>query len=166
MHQLTLFSRMKEILEPLAIANNVTQARYTRLDHIGLTLGNLYRIYNTPSLEAPIRDRILGSLEKRWRAADQDVFILAMHLHPWIRGRCFAKMLSRSTLYNMADKVFRRVFEEEPDLSLLREFMDYCEGTGLYSDEGMRLAYWKQRHEDSVRQDLRFCALKFTMLCN
>jgi len=55
---------MKEILEPLAIANNVAQARYTRLDHIGFTLGNLYRIYNTPSLEAPIRDRVLNSLEK------------------------------------------------------------------------------------------------------
>lgn len=55
---------MKEILEPLAIANNVTQACYTRLDHIGLTLGNLYRIYSTPSLEAPIRNHILGSLEK------------------------------------------------------------------------------------------------------
>jgi hypothetical protein len=106
MQQLTLFSRIKEILEPLAIANNVTQARYTRLDHIGLALGNLYHIYNTPSLEAPIRDRILGSLEKRWRAVDQDVFVLAMHLHPWIRGRCFAKTLSRSTLYNMADNVF------------------------------------------------------------
>jgi hypothetical protein len=47
---------MKEILEPLAIANNVAQACYTRLDHVGLTLGNLYHIYNTPSLEAPIRD--------------------------------------------------------------------------------------------------------------
>jgi hypothetical protein len=106
MQQLTLFSRIKEILEPLAIANNVTQACYTRLDHIGLALGNLYHIYNTPSLEAPIHDCILGSLEKRWRAADQDVFILAMHLHPWIRGRCFTKTLSRLTLYNMADNVF------------------------------------------------------------
>ena len=169
MQQLILFSRIKEILEPLAITNNVTQARYTRLDHIGLALGNLYHIYNTPSLEAPIRNRILGSLKKRWCAADQDVFILAMHLHPWIRGRCFAKTLSRSTLYNMADNVFQRVFEEEPGLSLLWEFMDYCEGTGFYSDEGMRLAYWKQRHEDLVRQrrqDLKFCKPKFTMLCN
>jgi hypothetical protein len=108
MQQLTLFSRIKEILEPLAIINNVTQAHYTRLDHIGLALGNLYHIYNIPSLEAPIRNHILGSLEKRWHAADQDayVFILAMHLHPWIQGRCFAKTLSRSTLYNMADNVF------------------------------------------------------------
>ena len=85
-----------------------SSARYTRLDHVGFTLGNLYRIYNTPSLEAPIRDQVLNSLEKRWHAADQDVFILAMHLHPWIRGRCFTKTLSRSTLYNMVDNIFRQ----------------------------------------------------------
>lgn len=141
---------MKEILEPLAIANNVAQARYTHLDHVGLTLGNLYHIYNNPSLEAPIRDRVLGSLEKRWHAADQGVFILAMHLHPWIRGSCFAKTLLRSTLYNMVNNVFCRVFEEEPNLNLLWEFMDYCDGVGLYSDESMQLAYWKQKHEESV----------------
>ena len=141
---------MKELLEPLAIANNVTQARYTRLDHVGLTLANLYWIYSSSTIEAPIRDRVLGSLEKRWRVADQDVFILAMHLHPWIRGRCFAKTLSRSGLYNMAENVYKRVFEQEPGWGLLREFMDYSEGLGVYSDESMRLAYWKQRHEELV----------------
>jgi hypothetical protein len=36
---------------------------------------------------------------------------------------------------------------------LLQEFMDYCDGTGLYSDENMRLAYWKQRHEELVHDD-------------
>jgi hypothetical protein len=134
-------------------SRNVTQARYTRLDHVGLTLGNLYRIYSTASIEAPIRNQVLGSLEKRWHAADQDVFILAMHLHPWIRSRCFTKTLSRLALYNMAKKVFQRVFEEEPSWVLLQEFMDYCDGTGLYLDENMRLAYWKQRHEELVRDD-------------
>jgi len=94
---------MKEILKPLAIANNVTHACYTRLDHIGLTLGNLYQIYSNSSIEAPIHDRVLGSLEKRWQAADQDVFILAMHLHPWVQGCCFMKTLSRSALCNMVE---------------------------------------------------------------
>jgi hypothetical protein len=75
---------MKELLEPLAIANNVVQAHYTCLDHVGLMLANLYWIYNSLAIEAPICDRVLGSLEKRWRAADQNVFILAIHLHPWI----------------------------------------------------------------------------------
>lgn len=145
---------MKEILEPLAIANNVTQAHYTRLDHVGLTLANLYRIYSAGAVEAPIRDRVLGSLEKRWCATDQDIFILAMYLHPWIRGRCFAKTLSRSTLCHMAETVFERVFEEKPGFELMREFMDYGEGIGLYSDENMRLEFWKTKYDESVRRSL------------
>jgi hypothetical protein len=50
---------MQTILEPLAIANNVTQATNTRIDHVAITLGNLYRIYNNANLEEPLRDRIL-----------------------------------------------------------------------------------------------------------
>jgi hypothetical protein len=53
----------------------------------------------------------------------------------------------------MVDKVFCRVFKEEPNLNLLWEFMDYCDGVGLYSDEGMQLAYWKQKNEESVRRN-------------
>jgi hypothetical protein len=111
--RLAFVCRMKEILEPLAIANNVTQACYTCLDHIGLTLGNLYQIYSNSSIEAPICDHVLGSLEKRSQAADQDVFILAMHLHPWVRGRCFMKTLSRSALCNMVEKVYTWLFEQQ-----------------------------------------------------
>jgi len=77
--------RMKAILKPFAIANNVTQATNTCIDHITLTLGNLYRIYNNPDLDEPLRNRILWSLSKRWRAADQDIFILSMLLHPYIQ---------------------------------------------------------------------------------
>jgi hypothetical protein len=32
----------------------------------------------------------------------------------------------------------------------LLSFGDYCDGVGLYSDESMQLAYWKQKHEESV----------------
>ncbi|KAH9961857.1 ribonuclease H-like domain-containing protein, partial [Lactifluus volemus] len=38
-------------LEPLAIAANVAQASHTRLDHVLLMLGNLFRIYSDPSVE-------------------------------------------------------------------------------------------------------------------
>jgi hypothetical protein len=65
--RLTFVCRMKEILEPLAIANNVTQACYTHIDHIGLTLGNLYWIYSNSSIEAPICNCTLGSLESDGR---------------------------------------------------------------------------------------------------
>ena len=142
---------MKAILEPLAIANNVTQAAHTRIDHVALTLGNLYRIYNNTDLDEPVRGRILWSLSKRWRAADQDIFILSMLLHPYIRGSCLSKSISRMTLFNIADRVFRRLFECEPDHSFMGEFTDFCDGVGKFSDESMGLAMWKSKFESQVR---------------
>jgi hypothetical protein len=147
---------MKAILEPLAIANNVTQATNTCIDHVALTLGNLYRIYNNADLDEPLRDRILWSLSKRWKAADQDVFILSMLLHPYIRGRCLSKSISRMTLFNIADRVFKRLFEREPDLKFMGEFTDFCDGVGKFSDESMGLVMWRSKFEGQVCSINRF----------
>ena len=138
---------MKAILEPLAIANNVTQATNTRIDHVVLTLGNLYRIYDNADLEGPLRDRVLWSLLKRWKAADQDVFILSVVLHPWIRGHCLSKGISPMTLFNMANRVFTRLFEH------MNEFTDFCDGLGKFSNESMGLAMWKAKFEGQVHID-------------
>ena len=64
-------------LEPLAIASNVTQAEHTRLDHVLITLGNLFRIYDgMAESDEEIQVGIQASLETRWAKADQDPFIL------------------------------------------------------------------------------------------
>ena len=57
--------RIQYILEPLAIAANVTQAAYTCLDHVLLTLGNLYQTYSHPELDRAVADKITNSLQKR-----------------------------------------------------------------------------------------------------
>ncbi|KAF8163038.1 ribonuclease H-like domain-containing protein [Crassisporium funariophilum] len=44
-------AKIQAILEPLAIAANITQASHTRLDHVLLTLGNLFRIYSSSSTQ-------------------------------------------------------------------------------------------------------------------
>ena len=56
--------RIKIILKPLAIAANVTQALHMRLDHVLLTLGNLYRIYSTLEFDVEVCTAILASLGK------------------------------------------------------------------------------------------------------
>jgi hypothetical protein len=95
--------RIKIILEPLAIAANITQAPHTHLDHVLLTLGNLYRIYSNLEFDVEVRTAILASLEKRWAKADQEVFILAVFLNPYIRHCCFShSALTDADIYNMA----------------------------------------------------------------
>jgi hypothetical protein len=105
------------------------------------------------TLEQPIRDEVINSLKKRWAAADQDIFILSLLFHPWIRGRCFTNgaWLSRMDLFNMAERVFKRVFEEEPDYFLfMKEFMEFLDGKGRFSDEMMRLDILKANYIKEV----------------
>lgn len=140
-----------DILEPLAIANNVTQAGHTRLDHVLLTLGNLFHIYSNPKLDTAIRTKILASLEKRWSAADQDVFILAVLFNPYIRHQCFSRSaLSHADLYDMAERVYKRVFQKDADVAFLVGFTDYYNGEGEYSHERMKLDLLKEKYNNEV----------------
>lgn len=144
--------RIQAILEPLAIAANITQASHTRLDHVLLTLGNLYRIYSTCSgIDSDITDQIQGSLEKRWAKADQDIFILAVFFNPYIRSRIFKPAaLSESQLYGIVERVFKRFYGQDGDIALLKAFNDYIKGGGEFSQEEMNLERIRDMFQDDV----------------
>jgi len=117
------------ILEPLAIANNVTQAGHTHLDHVLLTLGNLFHIYSNLKLDTAIHTKILVSLAKHWSAANQDVFILAVLLKPYIHHQCFShSALSHADLYNIGKQVYKWVFQKDANVAFLECFTDYYNG--------------------------------------
>ncbi|KAI0710277.1 hypothetical protein C8Q72DRAFT_755188, partial [Fomitopsis betulina] len=69
---------LEKHLCPLAITTNATQANNACLDIILLTLGHLFHIFSDPEYNMAIHDTIYKSLEKRWKQADQEVFILAV----------------------------------------------------------------------------------------
>jgi len=84
--------RIQKILEPLAIAANIAQASHTCLDHVLLMLGNLAHIFSQNlEFDEDLHLGILASLEKRWKKADQDVFIMAMFLNPFIQSSLLNK---------------------------------------------------------------------------
>lgn len=132
--------RLKSYLEPLAVASNVTQGSDTRLDHVLLTLGQLHKIYSDPKIEDRIRDKVLESLERRWKAADQDVFILAIFLNPYIRGHVFSKhALTVGQLIDMARRAFKRFFKVDPSAAFTVGLIDYANGTSEFSTSSMLL---------------------------
>ncbi|KAI0349246.1 hypothetical protein OH77DRAFT_1594337, partial [Trametes cingulata] len=109
--------RAEANLKPIAVATNILQASHTRLDHVLLTLGNLYRIYSTDeSADGEVRERMLLRLELRWKKGagkDQDLFILAVFFNPFIRGYCFNReAISSADIFNMAT-LLRAVLELE-----------------------------------------------------
>lgn len=137
----------------MAVANFITQGSDTGLHHVLLTLGNLYHIYSDPKLDEAVQNRILGSLEKRWAAADQDVFIAAVVMNPYIRKRWFAsgvQALTPSGLLGIVKRVCARIFREEPDVEFSEAFMDYLQQREEFSDEWMQLGMWTDTFEKQV----------------
>ena len=133
-------------LEPLAIAANITQASNTRLYHVLTTLANLYRIYsNLDSVDdSDVRDGILNSLEKRWAAADQEPFIAAVVLNPFLRGDFLGRDIALTPigLCNMLKRLQLRVFRVEADEDFQAAFMDYYNRCEEFSPEAMALTDW------------------------
>ena len=135
----------------MAIAANVTQAAHTRLDHVLLTLGNLFYIYSDPTLDSQIRAGIQGSLEKRWAKADQDVLILAVFLNPYIRRQPFSRVaVTHANIYEIAARLLTRIFDQQPDLEFLKAFEDYMNDTGDFSSQIMGLDMMKKLYGERV----------------
>jgi len=130
---------------------------HAHLDHVLLTLGNLFHIYSNPKLDPVMGTRILESLEKRWSAADQDVFIIAVLFNPYIRHQCFSrKALSHADLYDMAERVYKRVFQEDPDVAFLQAFTDYYNAEGEYSHDRMKLDMLKAKYDNEASPVIAF----------
>jgi hypothetical protein len=120
------------------------------------TLGNLYRIYSVANIEDAVQTKILSSLEKRWAAADQDPFIAAVVLNPFLRGRCLSRANTTLTpigLCNLLKRLHLRVFKCEVDSHFQSAFMDYYNGREEFSDEFLSLDGW----EVAAKQQVSLC---------
>ncbi|CAE6484295.1 unnamed protein product [Rhizoctonia solani] len=125
-------------LEPLAIAANVSHASATRLDHILTELGRLYHVFSKLESNPKIREIALASLERCWSKSDQDPYILAVFLNPFVRGRLFSQvnpLLNRWTIYGAVKRVFKRVFGKDGNLDFYEAFHDYYEFRNEFSSD-------------------------------
>ena len=81
-------------LEPLARVANIAQAAFCYLDQFLLTFGSLSIYYQSIKMKDPANitgcTAIIDSIEKQWVKVDQDVFIVAIILNPFIKISAFA----------------------------------------------------------------------------
>ena len=112
------------------VASFITQGSDTGLHHVLLTLGNLYHIYSDPKLDEAIQNKILESLKKCWATADQDMFIAAVVINPYIRNRWFASGVQALTplgLLGIVKWVCAHIFREELEVEFSEALMDYLQ---------------------------------------
>jgi hypothetical protein len=120
------------------------------------TLGNLYWIYSVANIEDAVQTKILSSLKKRWAAADQDPFIAAVVLNPFLRGRCLSRAnvtLTPIGLCNLLKRLHLHVFKCKVDSHFQSAFMDYYNGRKEFSDEFLSLDGW----EAAAKQQVSLC---------
>ena len=126
--------RIKNFLEPLAIASNITQADSARVDTVLITFAFLYIRYSklTEAEDTKARDAILESIERRWLKTDQDVFIAGILLNPFHKARpfCAAPFSTVAGLYNLLHRLWKRFYYQDPPAELYGEYKAYINGTG------------------------------------
>ncbi|KAG8740227.1 hypothetical protein FRC11_000329, partial [Ceratobasidium sp. 423] len=161
-------SRIAQHLEPLSIAAHITEGTSTRLDQVLLTLGSLYRIYS--SMTGPdesIGTALCSALMRRWAAFDQDIFILAVFLNPYLRGDLFKIRLDSGDFLcagfiTLIIRVWKRLFgrNEDPDSGFLKACLDYYNRSvsSIFSDATMNLAI-QERIAHAEGREVDICAI-------
>ncbi|EJD50040.1 hypothetical protein AURDEDRAFT_161064 [Auricularia subglabra TFB-10046 SS5] len=139
----------KEHLELLAVASHILQSDRTRPDHVTFALGNYVRIYNQPHVKPSIRNTVLPNVEKRWDKADQEVFIAAVLLNPYVRHACFSNALPRNTAVETCIRVYERIFRQPGTVEFWEVCHRYLRRVDPYSDASFALAY----HEKVAERD-------------
>jgi hypothetical protein len=119
------------------------------LDQILLTFGSLFIYYREIKAKDPANDlgctAILDSIEKRWAKSDQDVFIAAVILNPFVKTTAFSIHLHFSTRAGVLT-IMKRLYQcffsitettEEFEENMRRLFSnvdDYFDGSGICAD--------------------------------
>ena len=129
---------MERHLEPLAIAANITQAAHCRLDTVLLTFGSLVARYRATIGPEDVVGctAILKSLEKRWLAADQCIFVAAVVVNPFFRATPFApgQRFINANIKSLLVSLYTRFFQSQPPDTFYSELQDYLMGSGQYKE--------------------------------
>lgn len=152
---------MERHLEPLAIAANILQAANCRLDTVLLTFGYLFMRYRTICGPEDMvgHTAILDSLEKRWLAAEQDVFIAAVIVNPLFRTAPFApnQRFTNARIKTLLASLYSRFFRTQDIPSqFYSEAQDYLMGSGQYHDFEATCARHLSDSKRDVRDSYRF----------
>jgi hypothetical protein len=125
-------------LEPLAIAANIVQESFCRIDQVLLTFGFLVMKYRDEKMDQdPIgRDAIINSIEARWNKSDQEIFISTVLVNPFYRTAPFAALpvFSKAYIRELFTKLYCRFFTVQPPSEFIEHTYNFLDGVGFSKD--------------------------------
>ncbi|KAI9430772.1 hypothetical protein BJY52DRAFT_1133494, partial [Lactarius psammicola] len=130
---------IKHHLAPLAVAANITQSSHCCLDEVLMTFASLVMQYSklTDSKDMVIRKALLESIEKRWEASDQNIFIASMILNPFLKTNPFkrdAQLISLGAIHTLLSGLWTRFYPGDPcPDELYEEIRHYLGSSDFYS---------------------------------
>jgi hypothetical protein len=129
---------MKRHLEPLAIAANITQASFCRLDEVLLTFGFLVMQYQAMTDPDDLVGcaAVIASIERRWAKADQEIFIAAIILNPFYQSAPLAPLpfLNNAGISALLRRLWQRFYVNPPPADFFIHLNDYLRGTGFFKN--------------------------------
>ncbi|KAF8147856.1 ribonuclease H-like domain-containing protein, partial [Crassisporium funariophilum] len=130
---------IKHHLAPLAIAANVTQSSHCRLDDVLITFATLEMEYKklTDPIECGVRDAVLASIERRWAKSDQDVFIAAIILNPFLKLAPLKRdprLISMGSIMNLLSRLWTRFYSVPCPTELYEELRNYIGNHEVYQE--------------------------------
>jgi len=128
--------RVTRYLEPLAIAANIIQGSFCRMDQVLLTFGFLVMQYwNEKMDQDPVgHDAILNSIEAHWNKSDQEVFIGAVLVNPFYRSTPFTPLalFNKAHIWVLFTKLYCQFFRAFPPAEFIEHAYDFLEGKGFF----------------------------------
>lgn len=140
------------------------------LGDVLLTLANLYQIYEKLDDEdKSVHLVVQASINKRWNAADQDVFILGVFLDPAIQASLFRQGSGfthalPAGLNECLQRVWKQLYRLAPDTpenyDLHLACSDYYFHRAEFSDSMLNTAAFERRAQEKVSKlSLKSCYL-------
>ena len=145
------YLRVTDHLEPLTMGINVSQQSNTHPDEVLSLFAKLYHHY-TSLLESNYSGNyavkvIVESLSKWWLDLDQELFILALVLNPFI-SHCILALLSSEDIINMGKQMYKQVFQTAILGDLGLNCITTCRGlVHLVQIPGRPYRAWKNFHQ-------------------
>lgn len=134
-----------------------------------MTFAYLYMEYSKlrEDEDAAVREALLGSINRRWMKSDQDAFITAVMLNPFLKIAPFKRdrsLITNVAIYSLLARLWKRFYNEAPPHELYTQLDQYLNDKGEFAQVPTVVNILKVEAERNVSGVALYLAQVLTLL--